>query len=145
MLTDTQVQVLAATNDHCEVHGRMNVGTGEAPLPDLLADLEMPEQEVRQALADLHELGLIKGTPAFAARHPIIVTGLRATGQAGAALVRRERCGLGCHVAPAYLAPCSVVTGLAPRSVQVIGAPRPALCGREEMRAVGRVGGRPVS
>jgi hypothetical protein len=64
---------LAATNDHCEVHGRMNVGTGEAPLPDLLADLEMPEQEVWQALADLHELGLIKGTTSYNAKHPNLV------------------------------------------------------------------------
>lgn len=81
MLTDTQVQVLAATNDHCEVHRRMNVGSGQAPLPDLLADLLLPDQEIYQALADLHELGLIKGTTAWGAKHPIIVLGLTAHGR----------------------------------------------------------------
>jgi RIO-like serine/threonine protein kinase len=79
MLTDTQVQVLSAVNDHCEIHGRMNVGG--VPMPDLLADLGMPDAEVYTALSDLHELGLIKGVMAAESDYPIIVMGLSARGR----------------------------------------------------------------
>lgn len=68
MLTDAQVQVLAAVNDHCEVHGRLYLDTSKA-LPDLLADLGLPDAEVYQSVGDLHELGLINGVPVAETDH----------------------------------------------------------------------------
>lgn len=81
MLTDTQVRVLSAINDFCEIHGRMDLSTGDEPLPDLLADLELPDAEVYQAIADLHELGLISGVPVAEVAYPVVVLGLTARGR----------------------------------------------------------------
>ena len=52
-----------------------------APLPDLLSDLELPDDEVYQAVADLMELGLIFGTPVAELPYPVLVTGLTARGR----------------------------------------------------------------
>lgn len=80
MLTDTQVQVLAAINDHCEIYNKVLLGPGD-PLPNLLADLDIPDDEVYTAVADLHELGLINGVKSFGPAHPIRVDGLTARGR----------------------------------------------------------------
>jgi hypothetical protein len=77
MLTDTQVQVLSAINDHCEIQRPMKLD----PLPDLLADLELPNGEVYQAVADLHELGLIVGVTGEEFDYPVLVSGLTARGR----------------------------------------------------------------
>ena len=77
MLTDTQVQVLSAINDQCEIQRPMKLD----PLPDLLADLELPNGEVYQAVADLHELGLIVGVTVEEFDYPVLVSGLTARGR----------------------------------------------------------------
>ena len=81
MLTDTQVQVLAAVNDHCEALGPMTVAPAERPLPDLLTDLELPTAEVLQALTDLHEVGMFVAVTVAELRHPIIIDRLTAKGR----------------------------------------------------------------
>jgi hypothetical protein len=45
MRADTQVQVLSAINDHGQIQLQMKLD----PLPDLLADLELPNGEVNRA------------------------------------------------------------------------------------------------
>lgn len=80
MLTDAQVAVLEAVNDYCEINGQWQPNR-EAPLPDLLADLERPDDEIYTALADLYELGLIEGADVAEFRYPILVTGLTANGR----------------------------------------------------------------
>lgn len=82
MLTDTQVQILAATNDYLEINpAQLEVGMAGETLPDLITDLELPTGEVLQALSDLHELGLIEGVPVAEADHPVIVTRVTASGR----------------------------------------------------------------
>ncbi len=81
MLTDTQVQVLAAVNDHCESLGRMLIAPNVDPLPDLLLDLGLPTEELLTALTDLQELGLIIGVAVPEIRHPFLVDGLTAKGR----------------------------------------------------------------
>jgi DNA-binding IclR family transcriptional regulator len=50
-------------------------------MPDLLADLGLPEAEVYAAVADLHELGLIAGTgKAWDRRYAVRIDGLTARG-----------------------------------------------------------------
>lgn len=80
MLTETQVDVLTAVNDHLEVHGRMTLSPTE-PLPGLLVDLELPDAEIYQAVGDLHELGLIEGATAAEIRYPVLVTRVTARGR----------------------------------------------------------------
>lgn len=82
MLSDTQVQVLGAVNDHCEIHGELRLDHQTKPLPELLADLGMPDGEVYQAVADLQELGLLRGTTVAEIDYPVIVSGLTARGRA---------------------------------------------------------------
>lgn len=81
MLTDAQTAVLEAINDHCEIHGQMKLDHLTTPLPDLLADLQRPDAEVYRAVADLYELGLIKGVEMAERDYPIIVLGLTAKGR----------------------------------------------------------------
>jgi len=52
--------VLTAVNDHLDIHGRMSLSPTE-PIPELLADLPFPDQEILQAVGDLHELGPRRG------------------------------------------------------------------------------------
>lgn len=80
MLTDAQVQVLGAVNDHCEVHGQLVLDEAQ-PMPDLLGDLGLPDAELLTAVADLHELGLIVGVLIAERSYPILVTGLTARGR----------------------------------------------------------------
>ncbi len=81
MLTDTQVQVLTAVNDHCEIHSRLDIDPENEPLPATLTDLQMPTDEVLQALADLQELRLINGIEVAERPHPVVVMGLTARGR----------------------------------------------------------------
>lgn len=80
MLTNTQVQVLSAINDYCEIHERLDLDSSR-PIPDLLADLELPDLELYLAVADLHELGLISGLTIAERPYPIAVMGLTALGR----------------------------------------------------------------
>lgn len=80
MLTDTQVQVLGAVNDHCEVHGQLVLDLAQ-PMPDLLADLGLPTDELLTAVADLHELGLIVGMTTAEFAYPTHISGLTAKGR----------------------------------------------------------------
>ncbi len=80
MLTDAQTDVLIALNDLCEIHGRVNLDPNE-PLPTALADLDRPDTEVLQAVADLHELDLITGEEVAEVAHPVTVRGLTARGR----------------------------------------------------------------
>lgn len=80
MLTDTQVQVLAAVNDHLEIHGRMEVEV-EKGLAPLLADLGLPTGEVLQALGDLHELDCIEGVMVAEFDYPVLITRVTAKGR----------------------------------------------------------------
>jgi hypothetical protein len=80
VLTDTQVQVLTAINDHVESVGQMPLSESQ-PLPDLLADLGLTDDEVYMAVADLHELGLIEGSTAAEAAYPVLVTRSTARGR----------------------------------------------------------------
>ena len=80
MLADTQTDVLIAINDLCEIHGRVNLGPDQA-LPSALEDLERPCGEVLQALADLHELGLIRAVEVAELDYPPVVLGLTARGR----------------------------------------------------------------
>lgn len=81
MLTDTQVQVLSAVNDYCESLGTMELDHEKGPMPDLLADLELPDAELYTALSDLHELGLIKAERAWQRDYPVLIFGLTAQGR----------------------------------------------------------------
>lgn len=80
MLTDTQVQVLAAVNDHCESIGTLFLDQNK-PLPDLLQDLKLAGTEVYTAMGDLQELGLIRGTEVAELNYPVRVDGLTARGR----------------------------------------------------------------
>lgn len=51
--------MLAAINDHCESLGSMELD--QRPLPDLLLDLRVPDDEVYVAVSDLYELGRVRG------------------------------------------------------------------------------------
>ncbi|HSJ77034.1 MAG TPA: hypothetical protein VK899_12800 [Gemmatimonadales bacterium] len=90
-LTLIQEDILARVYLYCATHGRMNVGTGDVPLPDLLADLGAPEREVWQVLAELHALRMIKGTESPEAKHPIIVLGVTRGGRRALRPWLRER------------------------------------------------------
>jgi len=79
MLTDTQVQVLGAVNDHCEIHGAWTVKPVE--LPPLLAELDLPTGELLTALRELAALGLIEGVPVAEAGYPVVVCGLTGEGR----------------------------------------------------------------
>lgn len=81
VLTDTQVQVLAAINDHCESLGVMELDHDQRPLPDLLLDLRLPEDEVYGAVSDLYELGRIRGVSVAERPYPVRVDGLTAKGR----------------------------------------------------------------
>lgn len=81
MLTDTPVQVLAAINDYCELLGSMELDHEQRPLPDLLADLRLPDDEVYIAVSDLYELGLIRGVSVAERPYPVRVDGLTAKGR----------------------------------------------------------------
>ncbi len=50
MLTEAQLDTLIALNDYCELHGRLLLGDTDGALPDILADLERPDDEVYQAV-----------------------------------------------------------------------------------------------
>lgn len=80
MLTETQVDALTAINDHLEVHGRMDLSPSQ-PLPGLLNDLGLPDEEIYQAVGDLHELGLIEGSTAAEINFPVLVTRVTARGR----------------------------------------------------------------
>ncbi len=80
MLTDAQVQVLAAVNDHCEIHERLELDQSE-PLPDMLADNGLPDAEIFTAVSDLHQLGLIQAVTVAELNYPVLVTGLTAKGR----------------------------------------------------------------
>ncbi len=81
MLTDAQVETLIAINDYCETYGELRLDHDAEPLPDLLHDLQRPDQEVYQAVADLYELGLITGVPVAERGYPVVVMGLTAQGR----------------------------------------------------------------
>ena len=80
MLTEGQLDTLIAINDHCDIHGELRLDHEASGLPDLLADLGRPDDEVYQAVADLHDLGLIDGTLVDQRSYPVLVTGLTARG-----------------------------------------------------------------
>jgi hypothetical protein len=80
MLTDPQTDVLIAINDLWEIHGRINLDPAEA-LPSALVDLERPRGEVLQAVADLHELGLIRAVEVAELDYPPVVLGVTARGR----------------------------------------------------------------
>jgi hypothetical protein len=50
-------------------------------MPDLLADLGVPEQEVWQVLGELQELGMIELVTAAGGKHPIVVLGVTRRGR----------------------------------------------------------------
>ena len=81
LLTDTQVQVLAAINDHCEALGELGLDHVAEPLPALLAGLELIDQEVYTAVKDLFALGLIEGVEIAERDYPVKVLGLTALGR----------------------------------------------------------------
>jgi hypothetical protein len=80
VLTDTQVQVLAAINGHLEIYEGLPLAR-EQPLPEPLADLGLSDDELYQAAADLHELGLIEGVTVAEINHPVLVTRVTARGR----------------------------------------------------------------
>jgi hypothetical protein len=79
MLTDTQVQVLSSINDYCDSNGRLELDPAQ-PLPDLLAELQIPDAELYQAVGHLHELGLIEGVVVAEFYYPVVVLGLTLAG-----------------------------------------------------------------
>ncbi len=81
MVTHTQRQVLSAINDYCQIHGHMDLDHNTTPLPDLLADLQLPDDQVYEAVGDLHELELIFGADSAEHAYPVRVMGLTAKGR----------------------------------------------------------------
>jgi hypothetical protein len=82
VLTSAQVDVLIAINDYCEANQEdMLLDHSSLDLPDLLKDLQRPDAEVYQAVADLHELGLINGFEVAERHYPVRIQGLTATGR----------------------------------------------------------------
>ena len=80
MLTEAQLDVLITLNDLCEAHGEV-VLDPNAPLPDMLTDLDRPRPEILQATSDLKELGHIEGINVNEVEHPIVVTRVTARGR----------------------------------------------------------------
>ena len=78
---DPAFRVLSAINDYCEIHGPMDLDHNTHPLPDLLADLEMPDAQVYQAVATLYELELITGAVVAEFSYPVRVMALTAKGR----------------------------------------------------------------
>jgi DNA-binding MarR family transcriptional regulator len=81
VLTDAQVQVLAALNDYLEIHGKLGLDHATKELQDILKDLEIPDDEVYQAIGDLKEQGLIEGQGSYGVRYPTIVLRVTARGR----------------------------------------------------------------
>lgn len=81
MVTFAQGRVLSAINDYCEIHGPLDLDHNTRPLPDLLADLQMPDDQVCQAVGDMYELELITRVGAAEFAYPVSVMGLTAKGR----------------------------------------------------------------
>jgi hypothetical protein len=82
MLTDPQRDVLVALNDLCEVgDGNVLLDHESMPLPDRLRDLNRPDAEVYQAIADLHELGIIEGVEVAQRPYPVRIQRVTARGR----------------------------------------------------------------
>jgi RIO-like serine/threonine protein kinase len=81
MVTHAQSRVLFAINDYCEIHGHMDLDHTTKPLPNLRADLQMPDDQVYQAVGDLFELDLIEGADSSEHTYPVRVIGLTAKGR----------------------------------------------------------------
>lgn len=72
--------VLAALNDHLESLGPVDLQSA-TPMPALLADTGLTDQEIYDAVRDLDELKLVEATPVPEIKHPIAVNALTARGR----------------------------------------------------------------
>jgi hypothetical protein len=81
MVTHAQARVLSAISDYSEIHGPMDLDHTTSPLPDLLAELQMPDEQVYQAVGDLYDLELITGVVVAEFAYPVRVLGLTAKGR----------------------------------------------------------------
>ncbi len=81
MLTETQLGVLVALNDLCELEDKVLLDHESGPPPDRLRDLGCPDTQIYKAVADLHQLGLIDGVTVAQRNYPSRIQGLTAYGR----------------------------------------------------------------